>query len=443
MTLSERDQETPLEQDEAPGQAGTEPVEPERAISALPSARVIQTIDLRQNRIATFAGILVVAVVVAVVAGLWYGRFAQTESVRGIVSATTGFARIDAPRAGVVTRIAVRQGEAVKVGQTLFALRMGTATAGGESAVEAETRGLTLTRKTLREEVARATAFIDEATRQQTAMETDQAAYYGGLADQIRRAEAAAERSRATVKRVAAYVRQGDATRELLESHERTTFEYERLTSDLRLKRLELQRQDAERKRDFRNLIAAKESQRVTAQNQIEATDSRLAMLRTESVLEVQAQTAGTILALAGKVGDSVEAGQLMAAIGDANAAPLVVVEAPARAVGLAKVGQRVILKYDAFPYKTFGIYQGTIASISEAAVRAPAEAKADPGLDPRPVVRQSAYRIEITPDRPDVDAYGERVPVRIGSTLSVDIVVERRRLIDWMLDPIRALRGR
>ncbi len=100
MTLSDRDEERPPEQEEAPVQAGAEPVEPERIASALPSARVIQTIDLRQNRIATFAGFLVVAVVVAVVAGLWYGRFAQTESVRGIVSATTGFARIDAPRAG-------------------------------------------------------------------------------------------------------------------------------------------------------------------------------------------------------------------------------------------------------------------------------------------------------------------------------------------------------
>jgi membrane fusion protein len=39
--------------------------------------------------------------------------------------------------------------------------------------------------------------------------------------------------------------------------------------------------------------------------------------------------------------------------------------------------------------------------------------------------------------------AYGIDEPIRIGSTLSADIVVERQRLIDWMLDPIRAMRGR
>ncbi|GAB6843144.1 membrane fusion protein [Methylorubrum rhodinum] len=416
----------------------------ERPVQAIPAARVLQTIDLRQDRSASVAALLVVAIVGAVIAGLWFGRFAQTESVRGIVAATGGFARIDAPRAGIVTRIDVGQGAAVRPGQTLFALRMGTATAGGESAVEAEIRNLRQTRKGLQDEIARADAFIAEATRQQEQIEADQKPFYAGLAEQTKRNQAAVEKTRATVRRVAAYVRQGDATRDLLEQHERTAFDYERQVAELQLKRMEYQRQDTERKRAFRELVVARQSQRAEAQGRIETTDSRLASLRTEALLEVQAQHAGTVLALAAKVGDSVKAGQFVAAVGDPDAAPVIVVEAPARAVGLAKVGQRVVLKYDAFPFKTFGIHHGTVSYISQAAIRGTlSEERQEGGLDPRPVPLQSAYRIEIVPDRADVDAYGERVPIRIGSTLSADIVVERRRLIDWMLDPIRALRGR
>ena len=62
---------------------------------------------------------------------------------------------------------------------------------------------------------------------------------------------------------------------------------------------------------------------------------------------------------------------------------------------------------------------------------------------DPRPVERQSLYRIEVKPDSNEVEAYGETKRLKIGSTLSADIVVERRRLIDWVLDPIRAMQGR
>ena len=39
--------------------------------------------------------------------------------------------------------------------------------------------------------------------------------------------------------------------------------------------------------------------------------------------------------------------------------------------------------------------------------------------------------------------AYGKERPILIGSTLSADVVVEKRRLIDWVLDPVLAMRGR
>jgi membrane fusion protein len=101
-----------------------------------------------------------------------------------------------------------------------------------------------------------------------------------------------------------------------------------------------------------------------------------------------------------------------------------------------------VVLKYDAFPFKTFGIQHGTITSISSSAVRAPAT-EGDRGLDPRPVSRQSLYRIEVRPDSDEIEAYGEKKKITMGSTLSADIIIEKRRLIDWILDPIRAMRGR
>ncbi|ACA18136.1 HlyD family secretion protein [Methylobacterium sp. 4-46] len=427
--------------------AAPEEEEPaEAAPPPRPAAPLLaETIDLRQNRTTLFATLLVGATVCATLGGLWFGRFAQTESVRGVVAATGGFVRLDAPRAGVVSRLAVTQGDRVAAGSPVYALRLGAATAGGESVAEAEIRNLLQTRRTQEAEAAAAEAFIAQATRQQKAIESDQSRFYAGLDAQSRQVAAAADKSRAIVRRVSAYVKEGYATRDVLEARERTTYDYERQLAEIELRRLEYQRQDTERRRAYETLVATKQSQKAAARSQIESIDSRIAALRTESALEIQAPSAGTVLALGAKVGDSVRSGQLVAAIGDPAAAPLIVVEAPSRAVGLAKVGQRVILKYDAFPYKTFGIHHGTITYISEAAVRAPVTEGLPPeaGLDPRPVPMQSAYRIEIRPDRADVDAYGEKVPLKIGATLSVDIVVERRRLIDWATDPIRALRGR
>jgi len=227
----------------------------------------------------------------------------------------------------------------------------------------------------------------------------------------------------------------------LLLSRGNQTTEIERAT-EVRLKRVEYKRQAADKQRELATLIAEKQSQASRASNEINSIDARIGHLKTESVLQVQAQSAGEVLAVTGKVGDSVEAGQFVAAVGEVNAEPLIVLDAPARATGLVKVGQKVVLKYDAFPFKTFGIQHGTITSISSAAIRSPAT-EGDSGLDPRPVSRQSLYRIEVRPDSDEIEAYGEKKKIALGSTLSADIIVEKRRLIDWVLDPIRAMRGR
>ncbi len=157
------------------------------------------------------------------------------------------------------------------------------------------------------------------------------------------------------------------------------------------------------------------------------------------------APTDGEVAGLYVQPGDSVTADQVVAILGDTRADPLIVLEVPARAIGLAKVGQEVVLKYDAFPFKTFGIAKGTIAVISGTPLRNPMLASAEEGGGEAAAAaaRQSVYRVEVRPDSRTMRAYGIDEPIRIGSTLSADIVVERRRLIDWMLDPIRAMRGR
>jgi membrane fusion protein len=406
------------------------------------SGRLSHTIDLRQNRTVLMLASLATASVGVLFAGLWLGHFSKTESARGIVSATHGFARLDAPKAGFIKKVYVKQGDQVTAGTPIYLLAMGEANSGGESAVVAETRTLIQTRANQVAEIERATAFLQGTSEQKLMLARDQKALFAAVADQEKSVQEALTQARSKVQRVRDLVKQGYATRDVLDSYERTQFDYERQLTEVRLKRVEYTRQDTEKQRELANVTAEKESQRDNAANQINTIDSRLAYLKTESALQVQAQSSGQVLAITGKAGDSVEAGQFVAAIGDQNAEPLVVLDVPARATGLVKVGQKVVLKYDAFPFKTFGIQHGTITSISSAAIRAPAT-EGDSGLDPRPTSRQSLYRMEVRPDNSEIEAYGEKKKLTLGSTLSADIVVERRRLIDWVLDPIRAMRGR
>lgn len=414
----------------------------EPAVTREGDARLRHSIDLRHNRTAALLTLLFGTAVLVLLAGLWFGHFAKTETVRGIVSATGGLSRLEAPHAGVISAILVKQGDAVRMGQPIYRLRIGEATAGGESALAAQIRTLQASRVNYVAEIDRATAFIAEAQAQAGAMRRDMAALQGALDGEERSIQKALTDARGRVDRVRRLVRQGYATRDLQEAQERGAFELERQLSATRLKRVEYRRTDADKSRDFALMLTGKMSEKSAAENQVQAIDGNIARMRTEGALEIQAPRSGFVVAIAGQVGSSVDADQFVAAIGDNDADLVVVVDAPAKAIGLIKVGQSVVLKYDAFPFKTFGIQHGTVSSISTAAVRTPG-VKDDDGDDPRPVDRQSVYRVEIRPDSRTIEAYGERKPLRIGSTLSADIVVERRRLIDWVLDPIRAMRGR
>ncbi len=406
------------------------------------TSRLSETIDLRQNRTVMILASLAVSSVAVLFAGLWLGHFSKTETARGIVSATHGFARLDAPKAGFIKQVYVKQGDQVKAGTPIYLLGIGEANSGGESAVAAEAKTLIQTRANQVAEMERDVAFLQGVAEQKLSLARDQTALFAAVDNQEKSVQEALTQARGKVQRVRDLVKQGYATRDVLDSYERSQFDYERQLTEVRLKRVEYTRQDTEKQRELATLMAEKESQRANAANQINTIDSRLAYLKTETALQVQAQSSGQVLAITGKAGDSVDAGQFVAAIGDVDAEPVVILDVPARAIGLVKVGQKVVLKYDAFPFKTFGIQHGTVTSISSAAIRAPAT-EGDNGLDPRPVSRQSLYRMEVRPDNSEIEAYGERKKLTLGSTLSADIVVERRRLIDWVLDPIRAMRGR
>ena len=92
-------------------------------------------------------------------------------------------------------------------------------------------------------------------------------------------------------------------------------------------------------------------------------------------------------------------------------------------------------MNYDAFPFEKFGQYSGTVVKVSEADV---------PGTElelPQQVAKdKTLYRVSVALDREDVDAYGAPVKLKPGMTLSANIVLETRRLIEWIFDPVLAL---
>jgi membrane fusion protein len=108
--------------------------------------------------------------------------------------------------------------------------------------------------------------------------------------------------------------------------------------------------------------------------------------------------------------------------------------------------GQRVLLRYQAYPYQRFGHYEGVVVSVSRAAL-SPSELPVQlAGLTSLTGFGSGAaepiYRVTVALASQSVMAYGAQVPLQPGMTLEADVALERRRLFEWVLDPLYAVTG-
>jgi membrane fusion protein len=111
--------------------------------------------------------------------------------------------------------------------------------------------------------------------------------------------------------------------------------------------------------------------------------------------------------------------------------------EVPSKAIGLIEAGQRVVLKYDAFPFQTFGVRYGRVVRVEQASIEV-----GTPVADEKKGLERH-FLVEVRPDETNVLAYGRPRPLRVGMTLSADVEVERRSLLSWFLSPLVTLKGR
>jgi transposase-like protein len=110
---------------------------------------------------------------------------------------------------------------------------------------------------------------------------------------------------------------------------------------------------------------------------------------------------------------------------------------APSRTVGFAQRGQAVQLRYAAFPYQKFGLQQGTVASVSRSPVSPAQLPPALAHLVTGTGAREALYQLTVELASQNVLAYGEATPLRAGMTLDAAVAQERRRVIEWLFEPL------
>ncbi|MEO6408534.1 MAG: HlyD family efflux transporter periplasmic adaptor subunit [Burkholderiaceae bacterium] len=379
----------------------------------------------------------VVCAVFAVAAWLTLGEYTRKARISGYLAPDLGVVRLVAPQAAQVLQSHVVEGASVHAGDVLFVLSVAQATASGDAQRVIETS--LATRERSLGESAREVDLRLEAKRVALGRQID------SMRAEIAQLDLEIELQNQRLLLAREAQRRLESLRgENFISAAQLQIKAEEMLG-LRAQLSALTRQRGAHLRDIGVLESQRAELPLTARAQRSEIERELAALAQQgaendarSQLVVRAPQDGIVTGVLAQPGQSVTPASALASLLPANARLQAQLFAPSSAVGFLRPEQQVLLRYQAFPYQKFGHQSGRVTQVSRAPLQAAELAALRPGEAGEPL-----YRITVTLDAQSVAAYGVQQPLAPGMQLDADVLLDRRRLIEWIFEPVLGIAGR
>lgn len=380
------------------------------------------------TRVLAWACVGIVIVVAVFCATATYTR---RETVAGWLVPQAGLIRVTARQAGMVEVLDIAEGQIVRQGQALAVLRTSMDLPQGDAG-SAMVRDVAAESDALEAQDHAAQARLSVQTvrlaRQRAALERE-------LTETRGRLSALEERTRlanANVERFESLAAKGYFSRLDLDTARSTALMTTQDAAEVRTLVLSYERQIGDL--DAQLQTVPLDARAATAQSKAAIAEVRQkgTAAALQATYVATAPIAGRVGAIPVDIGQTLSPGATIAVVsaGDGIEAELF---APSRAAGFIRPGQEVRLMYQAFPHQKFGAASGRVRTVSRT-VLAPSELSV-PGL----TLQEPVFRIRVKLDRQTISAYGQDMPLRPGMLANADVVLDRRSLVEWLLDPVYA----
>jgi membrane fusion protein len=389
----------------------------------------------------TLASVALAATTAALIA---FGSYARRVDMEGAVLPSAGLITISAPTSGWIEALAVREGEVVKKGSLLYTLDLDTATKGG-STQQMIINVLTAERAMLSQEIDRKTRISEETQRELQQKTENLQAQIDQLGEQAATQQGFFKTIRDEYALFQGLLERRQASLNEVSSRRQTWMQSQSKLQELTSSKLRLQGELNEARYQLATIEITTSSDIDALKAKALEIDEKLATSEARRAIEIRAPGAGVVTAIAGYPGQTVGTGAPMLKIVPRDTRMHAQLLAPSSAIGFIQQGERVLLRYSAFPYQKFGEYWGTVISISHAALSPEEVQNATAGAPP---VKQTGpfYRVVVEPDDQFVKVHGEERRLPVSMQVQAYALLDRRPLYQWIVQPLydiaRAARG-
>ncbi|MCA0949852.1 HlyD family secretion protein [Shewanella chilikensis] len=379
---------------------------------------------------------IIFVVVTAIAVFLSCSHYARKETVRGYLVPNKGLIKTFANRSGNVEKLHVSEGALVQEGDPLVTIVFRRSMTSGEELSE---------------------SLIGELKQQLDLLEAERVVNQRMLADESVRLRTAISDNQSSLSVITNLEK---LLSEKLSMQLSQQNQHKKLYQDGFLSELDYQSQQ-EKLINIRQEIENVKSNKVTVSSQLNASQAELKLLPYQYALKeseikrrrsdlqrqvdetennyryvIRAAEAGTVAAIQIVDGEFIATNRPLMSLIPQGAELVAELLLPTRSAGFIREGDEARLRFDAFPYQRFGFLESHISRIDKALLL-DGEARVPVNLS------EPVYRIRPQLSKQDMLAYGEAFPLKSGMLLEADIVLDRRSLLDWLLDPIYSLKGR
>lgn len=379
---------------------------------------------------------IILSIIVAIVLFLSFSHYARKETVRGYLVPDKGLIKMFANRSGNVEILHVSEGDFVKKGSALATIVLRRSMLSGEELSE---------------------SLIDELRQQLVLLQTEQGVNRAMEVKETSRLKTAMTDSRASL---AVLTKLQALLAEKLALQMAQQVQHNKLYKDGFLSTADYQSQQ-EKLIAVRQEIESLASNKIQTQSKLNASSAELDVLPSQYALKdgdlsrrrselkrqiaetennyryvIRATEAGTVASIQVVEGEFVVNSRPLMSLIPQGAQLVAELLLPTRSAGFVKSGDEARLRFDAFPYQRFGFLDSHVSRIDKALLL-DGEARVPITLS------EPVYRIRTQLSKQDMLAYGDKFPLKSGMLLEADIVLDRRSLLDWLLDPIYSLQGR
>ncbi|AIO41481.1 biotin-lipoyl like family protein [Burkholderia cenocepacia] len=375
------------------------------------------------------------ALTLAVVAFFLFGSYTKRERVRGQLLPMTGLLTVAPPLTGTVLGTRVREGQVVAAGAELLVISAEVATELGGTR-ETVARQLRSQRSRLETDLASQSQLSGEAQRglrtRAALLEEQLIQIARQKAQRLRQVELAQRQ----LDKLQTMRGLGYASNSRVEQQEGVLLDAQARLQELARQHLDVSQHLDQIRQQLRELPLTTRNQQNDIHRKLADVDQSIAENEARRTVILRAPQPSVVAALLAKPGQIVNAGQSAVSLLPQGAPLEAQLMVPSRAIGFVRAGSRVVLRYEAYPFQKFGQQFGSVTEVSRTAL-SPQEVA---NLTGHPNVPEQLYRVVVALDRQDIVAYGAHEALRPGMALEADVLVDRRRLVEWVLEPLYAL---